>query len=318
MKNSFLIVLLMISPIIFGQKKNLNKDLILFEKALALQELLTDHSFLSEINQDTVNISTEDKIRREYAKELKENILNKVIDNYNELIQQFPKSNLVFRSLNNKGIAELESGYQNKAKETFLKIVKSNANDKEKGGPGFGIMGEPYANYKNRALKSLAKIEIGNKNYSEALQYLEETKKFPYQHFCGNEFAEDKIYIAELYAQCYLGLNQTEKAFDVLLPNIFENGLANNSEIVNLTYSTLSKTYSKIDLKNQLEESFKNLMIKKEKRNKYEYMSYNINFLNRTIELPNWQLEEATTDQEIKNSTLQILKNSKFYALLSK
>ncbi len=318
MKNSFLIVLLMISPIIFGQKKNLNKDLILFEKALALQEFLLDHSLSSEIDQDTANISTEDKIKREYAIELKEDILDKVIDNYNELIRQFPQSDLVFRSLNNKGIAELENGYQGKAKETFLKIVNSKANDKEKGGSGSGIMGEPYANYKNRALKYLAKIEIGNKNYSEALQYLEETKKFPYQHFCGNEFAQDKIYIAGLYAQCYLGLNQTEKAFDVLLPNIFENGLANNSEIVNLTYNTLSKTYSKIDLKNQLEKSFKNLMVKKEKRNNYEYTSYNINFLNRNIELPDWELEEVTTDQEIKNSTLQILKNSKFYTLLSK
>lgn len=318
MKNSFLIVLLISSSLFFGQKKNLNKDLILFEKTLALQELLLDHILSSEIDQDTVKITSEDKIRREYAFELKEDILDKVIDNYNELISQFPQSDLVFRALNNKAFAELENGYQNKAQETFLKIVKSKANDKEKGGIGSGIMGEPYANYKNRALKNLAKIEIVNKNYSAALQYLEETKKFPYQHFCGNEFAEDKIYIAELYAQCYLGLNQTEKAFDVLLPNIFENGLASNSEIVTLTYNTLSKTYSKMDLKNQLEESFKNLMIKKEKRNKYEYTSYNINFLNRNIELPNWQLEEVTTDKEIKKSTLQILKNSKFYALLSK
>lgn len=193
MRNSFLIVLLTTSSIIFGQKKNPNRDLILFEKAIALQELVLAHPFSSEIDQDTVAITAEDKIRREYAIELKENILDKAINNYNELIRQFPQSTLVFRSLNNKGIAELENGYQGKAKETFLKIVNSKANDKEKGGAGSGIMGEPYANYKNRALKNLAKIEIANKNYSEALKYLEETKKFSYQHFCGNEFAQDKF-----------------------------------------------------------------------------------------------------------------------------
>jgi len=318
MKNSFLIVLLTTSSIIFGQKKNPNKDLILFEKAIALQELLTDHALSSEIEQDTIEITSEDKIRRDYVLELKQNILDKAITNYNELIQQFPQSALVFRALNNKGIAELENGYSSKAKETFLKIVNSKANDKEKGGAGSGIMGEPYANYKNRALKNLVKIEIENKNYSEALKYLEETKKYPYQHFCGNESAEDKLYIAKLYAQCYLGLNQSEKAFDVLLPNIFENGLADNSEIVNLTYSTLLKTYSKIDLKNQLEESFKNLITKNEKRAKYEYTSYNINFISRNIELPKWKFEEVTNEQRIKDISIDILKKSKFYTLLSK
>lgn len=318
MKNSFLIVLLATSSIIWGQKKNMNEDVILFEKTLAIQELLFDDLLTFDIDQDTIDINTEDKIRREYAVELKKNVLDKVINNYNELIQRFPKSDLVFRSLNNRAFAELENGYQNKAKDTFLKIVNSKANDKEEGGVGSGIMEEPYANYKNRALKNLAEIEIKNKNYSEALKYLEETKKFPYQHSCGNEFAQDQIYIAEIYAQCYLGLNQPEKALDVLLPNIFENGLANNSEIVNLAYNILSKTYSKIDLKNQLEESFKNPMIKKEKRAKYEYTSYSINFLNRNIELPNWQLEEVTNEEEVKNVSMQIFKKSKFYALLSK
>jgi hypothetical protein len=306
------------STVVFGQKKNLHKDMILFEKTLALQELLLDRLLESEINQDTVDITAEDKIRRDYAIELKEEVLDKVINNYNELILKFPKSDLVFRTLNNKAFAELENGYKSKAKDTFLKIVNSNANDKEKGGIGSGIMGEPYANYKNRALKNLAQIEVGNKNYSEALTFLEETKKFPYQHFCGNEFAQDKLYIAEIYAQCYLGLNQPEKAFDILLPNIFENGLADNSKVVNLTYNSLSKTYSKIDLKNKLEESFKNLIIKKEKRAKYEYTSYNINFLSRNIELPNWQFEEITNEQRIKDISISILNKSEFYTLLSK
>ncbi|MDI1305257.1 MAG: hypothetical protein PSX42_10500 [bacterium] len=92
MKNILITILLLFSSISFGQKKNSNEDLILFEKTVAIQELLND-----ELNQiinpkDTIDIDNEEKIKQKFAIEIKENVLHKVIENYTELITKYPKS----------------------------------------------------------------------------------------------------------------------------------------------------------------------------------------------------------------------------------
>lgn len=318
MKNILITYLLLFSLISFGQKKKSNEDLILFEKTVAIQELL-DYELDNIINPKvTIDITSEEKIKRDFAIEIRDNVLNKVIDNYEELIREFPKSNLLFRALNNKGFAELQLEDYNKAKETFLKILNSKANDKEKGGIGSGIMGEPYANYKNRAAKMLADLELKSSHYQEALNYLDETKKYPYRHFCGNEYAADEIYMAEMYSKCYLGLNQYEKAYDILLPHIIENGLASNSELINTTFDALLKTYKKEELKTQFENSFKNVVAVKETRNKNEYTFFYINFLNRKIELSSWNLSEMLTESEREKILNTMLEESEFYKLLTK
>lgn len=318
MKNILITYLLLFSLISFGQKKKSNEDLILFEKTVAIQELL-DYELDNIINPKvTIDITSEEKIKRDFAIEIRDNVLNKVIDNYEELIREFPKSNLLFRALNNKGFAELQLEDYNKAKETFLKILNSKANDKEKGGIGSGIMGEPYANYKNRAAKMLADLELKSSHYQEALNYLDETKKYPYRHFCGNEYAADEIYMAEMYSKCYLGLNQYEKAYDILLPHIIENGLASNSELINTTFDALLKTYKKEELKTQFENSFKNVVAVKETRNKNEYTFFYINFLNRKIELSSWNLSEMLTESEREKVLNTMLEESGFYKLLTK
>lgn len=318
MNNIFFTFLLLFSVITFGQKKISNEDLILFEKTVAKQELVNEE--LDDIinPNDTIDITNEEKIQRNFAIEIKENVLNKVIRDYEELIKEFPKSKLIFRALNNKGFAELELKDYKNAQVTFQKILKSEANDKEKGGIGSGIMGEPYANYKNRASKILADLELKNGNYQEAFNYLDETKKFPYRHFCGNEYAADEIYMAEMYAKCYLGLNQYEKAYDILLPNIIENGLASNSEIITITIDALLKNYKKEELKIQFENSFKNVFAEKVKSNKNEYTTYNINFLNRKIQLKSWKLNSEMTEQEREKECQKILAESEFYKLLNK
>ena len=316
MNNIFFTILFLFSIITFGQKKNLNEDLILFEKTVAIQELINEELEKIINPKDTIDITNEEKIQRKFAVGLKENILNKLIRDYEQLINEFPKSSLIFRALNNKGFAELELKDYKKAKETFLKILKSEANDKEKGGIGSGIMGEPYANYKNRACKTLADIELKSNNYYEALNYLDETKKFPYAHFCGNEYAADEIYMVLMYSKCYIGLNQYEKAFDILLPNIIENGLASNSKLITATLNALLKNYKKQELKTQFENCFKNVSVEKEKRNKNEYKSYYINFLGRKIHLDSWNSNNEMNEQEREKEYKRILAESEFYKLL--
>jgi hypothetical protein len=317
MKNILITILLLFSAISFGQKKSLNEDLVLFEKTVAIQQLLDDELYQIMSVKDTIDLDNKEKIKQKLAIEIKDQILNKVIKNYTELITEYPKSKLIFRALNNKGFAELELENYDNAKNTFLKILESEANDKEKGGIGSGLMGEPYTNYKNRACKMLAELEIKNKNFQGAIHYLDLTKKYPYHHFCGNEFAAEEIYMAQMYAKCYLGLNQDEKAYDILLPNIIENGLANNAELVNVAFNALLKNHKKEDLKAQLENSFKNVAVIKETRNKNEYTYYCINFLNRKIELSYWRLGGIMSEQERGEIIAEIQNKSQFYKLLS-
>lgn len=315
MKNLILtLLLLLIGQLAFGQKsKNIQKDELLFEKGLLMQEFIDD-LYLEETIEDTTITNREKNL----AIDVKETSLKKAIKFYQELIDSFPKSNLLFRALNNKGFAELTLKKDKEAKKTFQKILDSKADDKEKGGIGSGLMGEPYANYKNRAAKTVASICIKENNHSEAIKYLDLTKKFPYRHFCGNEYAADEIYMSELYAKCYLGLNDTAKALKILLPNLLENGLANNSDLVVLTTETLLKKYSKDELKTFFENAFKTYKMEKIKpKDSDEYERYYITFLSTDIEINFWRLELVEQDKkqtEIEN----IYKTSQFYKLLNK
>ncbi|MCL9804784.1 hypothetical protein NAT51_04585 [Flavobacterium amniphilum] len=319
MKNIFITLGLLLTVTAFSQKKDKNEDRILFERALALQEF-ADYDLRDRRNpDDTISLTTEERIEKDLTKEIREKILSKAIDGYEELIKDYPKSKLIFRALNNKGYAELQSDDTEKAKETFLKVLNSGANDKEKGGIGSGIMAEPYANYKNRACKILAEIEVENKNYQEALHYLDQTKKYPYRHFCGNEHAENDLYMTRMYSKCYLALNDYEKAYDVLLPNIIENGLASNHYIVELALDALVKKYTKDELKVQFENAFQNIITEKETRNKDEYNYYYIRFLNRKILLNSWDFYGGfASEEEMKKAANKILTESGFYKLLTK
>jgi tetratricopeptide (TPR) repeat protein len=305
-----IILLFTLTQLGFAQKKQISSDELLFEKGLLLQEMV-DHGLYLD---DTIKGSI--KIKADYAAEIKEEVLEKALAFYNELIESFPKSKLLFRALNNKGFIELSLEDTAEARKTFLTILNSSANDKDKGGVGAGIMGEPYANYKNRAAKALASICMQGKNWEEALTFLDETKRYPYMHYCGVESAADEIYMAELYAQCYLALHDYEKAYAVLLPNILENGLASNSNLVDTAYNALLKTYDKASLKKQFELAFQNIKTETIKQGKYEYRIQYITFLNTRITLDYWQFD--LTHASIKENEIdELCKNFKFYKLLS-
>ncbi|WP_156900381.1 tetratricopeptide repeat protein [Flavobacterium filum] len=304
--------LILFGQTLFGQGKTIQRDVLLFEKGLVLHQLVDEDLDLEEI----INSKDSIKVKKELATEIKETILEKALEYYQELIDSFPKSKLLFRTLNNKGFIEIALNNKEGAKRTFQKIIDSKADDKEKGGIGSGIMAEPYANYKNRASKVLADIFIKDSNYTEAIKYLDLTKKYPYRHFCGNEYAADEIYMSELYAKCYIGLNDRQKAIETLLPNLLENGLANNSDLVNLTYQTLLQKYSKDDLKIKFEQAFKNYQIEKVKNKDSEYEKYFITFLDTKIELSSWRLDYLKPEERAKEID-KTYRNSEFYKLLN-
>ncbi len=264
----------------------------------------------------TLEDSSISKNEKYLAKEIKSTSLEKAIRFYKELIDSFPKSKLVYRALNNKGFAELELKNKSAAKITFQKIIDSEAMDIESGGVGNGIMGEPYANYKNRAAKTLAKLYIEDSNYKAAIKSLDKTNEYPYRHFCGNEQEADELLMTELYATSYLGLKDTVQALKLLLPNILDNALADNSNIVRLTFKILLGKYSKQELRELFEDSFKLYTTKKIKRNdNSELEECYITFLGTDIQVNSFYFDFAKSTK--KQQTIEkICKSSLFYRSL--
>lgn len=311
-KLTLIFLLLFWGQMTFGQTKEIQNDELLFEKGFLLQGIIDQELDLNW----TIKSGDSSNVKTEYAIEIKEAILKKALEFYEELIYSYPKSNLYYRTLNNKGIIEFELGRLDQAKKTFTFILDSEADDKEEGGFGSGIMAEPFANYKNIASTRMARIYIQENNYLEAIKYLELTKKYPYLHFCGNGFAADAIFMSELYGKCYLGLNEYDKAYKILLPNLLENGLADNSDLVDIAYNALLKKYTKEELKIKYEQAFKNYKVEKVKKGKNEYQNYFISFLGNKIEINSWKLE-GLQKHELNKEIEAIYKKSKFYKLLN-
>lgn len=311
-KQTLIIIFTLLVQFTFAQNDSLQKDDLLFKKAFILRQLARGDEELdySLIPEDTINVL------KAFALQPKEIILKKSLAYYQELIDNFPKSNLLYRALNNKGFIELELKNNDQAKKTFLTILNSNADDKEIGGIGSGLMAEPYTNYKNRTAKILAEICIDENHFKKAIKYLELTKKFPYRHFCGNEKAADEIYMKELYAKCYFGLKENKKALDILLPSMFDNMWADNAELIDITVEALLKNYTKQELKRLFEQSFKNYKTEKVKSENYEYETCFIIFLDTKIDLNVWLDEDEPQDEKDKEIQ-RIMHESRFYTLLN-
>lgn len=305
-----------LQPLLAQKKTLLTADRILFEQAVAIQQLADEELDPQEKETEGVT-SHDDSLLIEHTRELQEKIRTRALQCYKSLLEDFPQSKLRFRALNNRALLEYQLKDYDEAKQTYLSIVNSKADDKELGGVGSGLMGEPYANYKNRAAKMIAEICLRDSNYQEALNFLSLTKQYPYRHFCGNEYAADDMFMAMQLAKCYLGLNDYKKAYSVLLPRIIENGLANNHSLVKLTVEALLKTYTKTELRISFQKAIQSYSIEEIDKKDPSYITYYINFLDNRLRVDNWMLIGTKPDEQaglIRKS----LEGSYFYQLIAK
>lgn len=161
-------------------------------------------------------------------------------------LQHFPNSSLIPKAKFNIGYMLMERQRREEAIPVFEYLLAANYNEKD---PAGGLM-EEYALYKHWSAKHLAGIYLDRNDYQKAAIYIRLfDKKYPYQHFCGNEQSANSIKTAYFYARLYEGQGKRKKAIDELLPYIFYDGMASNEYAVAYLQTLLQKEYSREQLK---------------------------------------------------------------------
>jgi tetratricopeptide (TPR) repeat protein len=264
-----------------------------------------------------------------------EELFEKAGDYYQE--EQYDSALLIFEKIYKKGkgdealiaksfynmgdIYAVKKNYA-KAKEIFSAILDADYDEMDKGGLGEGIMGEPYALYKNNSAKRLAEIALIEKNYSAALNYTDLFYRvYPYHHFCGNEYKSDEIYVAYTYARCYQGLQQTDRAISSLLPECMYSGLASNGYVVEMACDLIREKYSKEQIRQELEQAVSQVKFKTRGKGRYKYDYYYTRVFGREMEIT---MYSGSLDYKIaaKLEGIELYKmnfiTSEFYKTLTK
>jgi hypothetical protein len=229
---------------------------------------------------------------------------------------KYPNSDLIPRVHYNIGYILKEQGEIEEAKVIFKEIVKSKYNEKEPG--GHGLMGSQYALYKHFSCEQLADIYIHESDFIEAEKYVRLfDKKYPYEHFCGNELTAYQIFKARSYAKVYDGQGKVDKAINQLIPHIFYTGLANNDALIKDMISLLDKRYNKEEIRTELSKSISTLTLRysmkrgesgsielfKKKTHVYEYGLYDFSD-------PDF---EVNTKLEGREKYLKVIRTNRLY-----
>lgn len=118
--------------------------------------------------------------------------------------------------------------------------------------------------------------------------------------FCGNAYqiAYNKSNV--LVSKYYLIKQDTNKALDAILPDIFNSNLADNSEAVNLAYSILVEKYGTYALYKEFSHSIKNYRLKKVNTEYSFYDTYTINFYETEIQFWPISYNQSKSKEEIE------------------
>ncbi len=299
-----------------SSNKNEKLDIVMFNKGVTIFEMVDKLSIDWELQRlDT--LKQDEKIKYDVFKNEKEEILELAFDQFAKIIQDYPDSELYHKSLYNLAHISSLLNYEEDEIKYLEMILSANVNDRENSGRS-GIMSNPYTNFKNEASKKLTEIYINKRNYKTALEYKKLNEKYPLQHFCGNAFAADEIYNAKQYAKIYNGIGKNKKALSYLLPHIFNNGLANNSGLIDLTIESLKKNFDQSLIKKDFEKSISEVYSKIEKDGKGEHTYYFIKYFNIEIGVPSWNLSFESDSGAIKSELEKSIRESEFYKKLNK
>lgn len=184
------------------------------------------------------------------------------LDAFRAFMVNYPESSLVARAHFNVGYAHFALGDLRDASSVFKEILSMEYNELDSN----NLM-EPYMLYKHNSARYLAEISLEVKEWDDAEKYIQMfDEKYPYQHFCGNEWAAYYIMKSTMDARLHEGQGKIDLAVQDLVPHIFYNGLASNREALSLLKELLRRNYSQSEISQELESALASIKIVKREK----------------------------------------------------
>jgi len=166
--------------------------------------------------------------------------------------------------------------------------------------------------YRHYSAMRLTEISLAKKNYSTALNYLDQAyREFPPRYNCGTVLIEVKRKIFELYWGCYIGQGNYRQAIEMFAPimlyyyEVFGD--------VNKLYEAFTRIYSKEDIKKEFLGIEKNIELKK-----IENEGSGLQAISKVfgIEIKiKWYNDETLTEQQQKQKSMERIKELRIYKL---
>ena len=206
--------------------------------------------------------SKEEEIVFNYAVDLLANEkYQDAADCFAKFLADFPDSPLKGRAHFNLALSFKGLGDLTRAKAEFVEILDMPYNERDE-----NSLMEPYTLYKHHTCRMLAAIALNEQDYQEAERYITMfDKKFPYQHFCGNEWAAYDMFKAVMLARVYAATNRSQKALETLAPYTFSNGLASNHQVLEELETIVRREFTKAEIKAELIHALESLQVKQRK-----------------------------------------------------
>jgi tetratricopeptide (TPR) repeat protein len=216
--------------------------------------------------QDEKELSPDQKLFEEAMELYQHQLPERSLYAFREFMLLYPSSPLAARAHYNVALILRQLNDTTRAIATFIEILdKDEYNERDS-----NDLMEPYTLYKHHSCRNLAEMSLEKKQYAQAARYIEMfDKKFPYQHFCGNEWAAYDMYRDVMVARVLEGQHDIKKAIRILITSIPENGLASNQAVLKTLDGILSRNYSFEQLQAEFTQALNNFRIETKKKETY-------------------------------------------------
>jgi thioredoxin-like negative regulator of GroEL len=209
---------------------------------------------------------------------------------FEKFMKDFPNSVLKARAHYNVGVCFRDKKDYEKAKYVFLELLEQDYNERDE-----NSLMEPYTLYKHHACRTLAQIALDEKKYDEAENYIQLfAKKYPYQHFCGNEWAAFDMYKAVMLAKVYEGTGRTHDALKELVPHLFNDQLASNEEVRDQLSLILERHFTRSAIQHEMNAALESLRIEKKNKRSSPVMR----FFNIEVSLRDYAEDENKLNED--------------------
>lgn len=242
----------------------------------------------------------------------------KALENFLYIVENHPRNELYPRALYNIGYIYFQQKEYEKSILYCWELITGGFNDTEELGER-DIMAESYTNYSHRACVRISECFERLGKYDSALHYLALSEHtYPYHSTCGNAYADYYVRTALRYADIYEHLNLPDSAIAKLLPQAFDSGLTNHSEVVAELKKLLAGRKNLLPKLDAALDSIYSKTFTYEDQNGQEriYNRFYIKFLDTEIKLQSRPFGYGYNENKPEESIAR-LKEDKFYKMIA-